>query len=283
MEKSIEIMAGRYKISLLILILLAGIGRPARKIMAQTGLPAAEQKIARLYLQIRNTPDDHRKSILNDSVRILFRQILPAKEAYLYPFDSLRYTGKLYAPDSSFRIINWNLAFSDGTYGYYGFICRKDGRVTELHDRGREIPRPETAVLTPANWYGALYYRILENSWKKNTWYTVLGIDLHNSLTTRKVIDVITFDKTGQVRFGAPLFDMGDSTLTRIIFEFNAQISMLLHYDKEMDMIVFDHLSPSRPEYQGMYQFYGPDSSYDGFFFYKGKWRLRQDLDVRNR
>ncbi len=276
-------MSGKYKITLFILILLAGIGGPARKIMAQTGLPAAEQKIARLYLQIRNTPDDHRKSILNDSVRILFRQILPTKEAYIYPFDSLKYTGKIYPPDSSFRIINWNLAFSDGTYGYYGFICRKDGTIIELKDHGRTIPRPETVVLTPANWYGALYYRILENKWKKKTYYTVLGIDLHNALTTRKVIDVITFNRTGQVHFGAPVFTMGDTLLYRVIFEYNAQASMLLHYDDEMEMIVFDHLSPSRPEYQGMYQFYGPDSSYDGFFFYRGKWILREDLDVRNK
>jgi len=249
---------------------------------AQT-LPAAEQKIAHLYDRISNGKDDLLKSTLNDSIRILFREILSRPGAFTYPFDSLKYTGKLYPPDSSFRLINWNLSFTDGTYRYFGFICKKDGRIIELQDHSGSIRHPETAILPPGNWYGALYYRILENRWKKNTYYTVLGIDLHNPLTTRKVIDVITFDKTDQVHFGAPVFDMGDSTLTRVIFEFSAQVSMLLHYDNEMEMIIFDHLSPSHPEYKGKYQFYGPDSSYDGFFFFKGKWRLREDLDVRNR
>ena len=57
---------------------------------------------------------------------------------------------------------------------------------------------------------------------------------------------------------------------------------MMMRYIPELDMIVFDHLSPSRPEYAGDLRFYGPDFSYDGFKFIKGVWVLQSDLDLRN-
>jgi hypothetical protein len=272
----------RIQLSILLLALLGGTlnAQPSHK---QPLLKSTEERIEHLFERIRSVEDDHTKISLNDSVLILFREILPGKESFRYPFNALKYAGKLYPPDSTFRIINWNLAFSDGTYHYYGFICLEEGTVTELHDHSQEITHPEDTLLTPDNWYGALYYCILENRWRNRTWYTLLGIDLHNTLTTRKIIDILSFDKKGNIHFGAPLFDMGDSTLSRVLFEFNARVSMLLHYDEAMEMIVFDHLSPAKPAYKGIYQYYGPDSSYDGFFFFRGMWRLREDLDVRNR
>jgi len=47
-------------------------------------------------------------------------------------------------------------------------------------------------------------------------------------------------------------------------------------------MIVFDHLSPSKPSLVGVYEFYGPDFSYDGYKFEKGMLELYPDIDIRN-
>ena len=49
-----------------------------------------------------------------------------------------------------------------------------------------------------------------------------------------------------------------------------------------MKMIMFDHLSPSRPSYTGNYEYYGPDFSYDGFRFEKDAWVLTEQIDMRN-
>ena len=49
---------------------------------------------------------------------------------------------------------------------------------------------------------------------------------------------------------------------------------MMLRYDDKLKMIVFDHLSPSKPSYEGKYQYYGPDFSYDGLIFEKGKCKI---------
>ena len=70
--------------------------------------------------------------------------------------------------------------------------------------------------------------------------------------------------------------------LSRIVFEFSARAVFTLRYIAEQQMIIFDHLSPAKPEYLGDFQFYGPDSSFDGFKLENGKWIYVRDLDLRN-
>ena len=100
--------------------------------------------------------------------------------------------------------------------------------------------------------------------------------------TSKRVIDVLYFDEQGNPQFGAPIFDNGKRKFSRIIFEYSAKVSMVMRYVPESDMIIFDHLSPSEPRYSNDYRFYGPDFSYDGFKFEKGRWLLYSDLDMRN-
>ncbi len=250
-------------------------------------LKTGEGKLALLFRQIHQENKAQRMIILNDSVMRMFEAVLKDPLSFTYPFDSLRYVGKLYPPDTSFRVINWNLSLPEGHFIYFGFILQKDAsshtsRVISLSDHSVEIRHPEDTLLTPACWYGALYYDILLNRWEGTPYYTLLGIAYEDPFITRKVIDVITFDKEGHITFGAPAFATGKNIHDRVVFRFSARVSMLLHYDRHMKMIVFDHLSPSRPQYEGLYQFYGPDSSYDGFAFYNGMWHLKRDLDARN-
>jgi hypothetical protein len=47
-------------------------------------------------------------------------------------------------------------------------------------------------------------------------------------------------------------------------------------------MIVMDNLVPSDPNYKGVFRFYGPDFSYNGYKFEKGKWVLYNNIDLRN-
>jgi hypothetical protein len=47
--------------------------------------------------------------------------------------------------------------------------------------------------------------------------------------------------------------------------------------------VVFDHLSPSSPQYKGNPQFYGPDFSFDSYNLENGLWRLKSNIDIRNK
>jgi hypothetical protein len=69
----------------------------------------------------------------------------------------------------------------------------------------------------------------------------------------------------------------------RVVFEYSARVSMSLRYDAAKKRIVFDHLSPAKPSFEGNYEFYGPDFSYDAFAFIDNYWVLEENIDIRNR
>ena len=47
-------------------------------------------------------------------------------------------------------------------------------------------------------------------------------------------------------------------------------------------MIVLDHIAASDPRYEGIYEFYGPDFSIDGYKFKQGKLRYSSDIDLHS-
>jgi len=59
-------------------------------------------------------------------------------------------------------------------------------------------------------------------------------------------------------------------------------MSLKFHEKKKKNLIIFDHLSPTSPQLEGMYDFYVPDGSYDGFTWEKGKWIYIKDIDARS-
>ena len=81
----------------------------------------------------------------------------------------------------------------------------------------------------------------------------------------KKIIDVLTFDSQGTPILASGFNVDGKYRLSRIVFEFNARVNMVLRYNDDSKTIVFDHLSPSSPEFAGDFQYYGPDGSFDGF------------------
>ena len=58
---------------------------------------------------------------------------------------------------------------------------------------------------------------------------------------------------------------------------------MMLRFDEREELIVFDHLAPMEPKYEGDRSYYGPDFSYDALEFKKGKWILIENVELRNR
>jgi len=242
-----------------------------------------------LYLKfelLAQANNDLQKETLCSEISLLFRKVLENDSSFDYRFRSLKHVGILYSPDLKFRIIQWNLPYRDGTHKYFSFIqYQKSKRKTiliELHDKSDKIDKPEFKKLTNENWYGALYYKIIHNKYKGNEYYTLLGADLNDLFTKKKIVEILTFDKKGNPEFGALVFKNRNQAFTRIIFEYNVQANMVLTYDKDKEMIIYDHLSPSRPSLVGRFEFYGPDFSYDGMKFERGVWNNYPDLDVRN-
>lgn len=208
--------------------------------------------------------------------------------SFNFPFDSLKSISIQASSDKRFRIFSWHLMNADGSYRYYGTVQMNnpDGKLQmfPLVDYTSEFKNPLDSVTTNDKWYGAQYYRIISvvNN-VKTPYYMLIGWKGNNVKSTKKVIDVIYF-KDNKAYFGMPVFD-GDkerATKKRVIFEYDRKASMVLNYDPKTTTIIFDHLAPPDDKLKGRFELYGPDFSYDGYRLANGRWKLVEDIEVKN-
>lgn len=271
---------------LLIFIIVIQVSELKGQPQESNSISSMELRLMKLYSQIEPaTVSPHRQDITM-SITELWKEILNRSESFFYPFDSLRFVGKVFSTDSLIRVYTWNFPRLDGTHEYYGFIQSRpvEGRkqlVAALRQGRESLEGSENKVFTADEWYGALYYEIIPFSLNNSTVYLLLGLDLNDFFTNRKVVDVMKI-AGDQVLLGAPVFLIGRQVQNRVIFEYSSRAVMSLRYDYNRNMIIHDHLSPSQPRYRGQYRFYGPDFSFDGFVFEKNRWRQVIDIDISN-
>lgn len=208
--------------------------------------------------------------------------------SFNFAFDSLKTISIQYSPDRRFRIFSWHVMNDDGSYRYYGTIQmnNSDGKLEmfPLVDYTPAIKNPSDTITNNEKWYGSQYYRIISVLNRVQTpYYVLLGWKGNTIKSNKKVIEILHF-KEGQAIFGMPVFD-GEKEKPgqkRIIFEYSRKASMVLNYEPEKETIVFDHLAPPDPKLKGKFELYGPDFSYDGYKLLHGRWRLVQDLELKN-
>jgi hypothetical protein len=223
----------------------------------------------------------------NVNFKTLLKGFLQQEGAASALFDSVPALARLAPADKRFILYNWELPHSDGTFTYHAFVLHrslKDNayQLVELTDASALIKRPESMLLKPEQWFGAHYYKLVTVKRKGRYYYCLLGADWNDRLSKKKLIDVITFEKDGSFKFGAPIFNFNNTTYYRLIFEYSSKVSMSLNYDDKRKRIIFDHLSPIEEGLKGQYQFYAPDLSYDALVFKKGKWQHVEQVDARN-
>lgn len=252
----------------------------------ENSLKLCEDSLVFYFGQLVNNSNDSAKLQINEKISKVLHQNLQNNLSFTYPFDSVKYLSKLTSDDDFLRIYTWNIPLQNGEYKYFGFIQtfnkkKKTVKLFSLTDGSETITNPEKQTLNTNNWYGVLYYELVTTKHKRSTYYTLIGWDGNNLFTNKKVIDNLYF-KRDIPYFGAPVFKSEHTTANRIIFEYSMKTSMVLRYDFNSQMIVFDHLSPAKPKFEGQFQYYGPDFSYDGLFFADGYWHLERNIDIKN-
>jgi hypothetical protein len=212
---------------------------------------------------------------------------LKLNSSFNYGFDSLKRISILKSPDNSFRIITWFLPTDEGAYRYYGTIQMgtTDGslKLFPLTDGSATFTDPN-AISTAKNWFGARYYEmvpVIVNG--KQPYWIFLGWKGNDQKTTKKVIEVLSFEK-GEPVFGKNIFQAVKNAplKNRVVFEYNKLNSMTLTVDRNVNMIVFDHLSPYDPKMAGNFEFYGTDLTFDGYKLAWGKLALLEDVELKN-
>ncbi len=250
-------------------------------------LSLAEIRIGRMFTRMAASPADADKKQINDSIVLLMGVTLQIQGSMEYPFTHLTSMGKIMSTDTRIRIYTWNLPWADGTNTYFGYLqykTNKKGEIKQvfLDDKSAGMTDASQSVLSADRWYGMLVYEIVETKDAGNVYYTLLGLDNQDLFLSCKIADVLYFDQSITPVFGKSIFHYHDKLLTRVIFQYSAKVKMSLKWNREMKMIIFDHLAPPNSSYTGNYSFYGPDLSYDGLRFEKGRWELVEKVDVRN-
>ena len=243
-------------------------------------------KIDGFFAEIEENESIGRKFSLNDSVAFWLDEILEDTLSLSCNFDSLGLIGVLTSPDGLFRIYNWHLKLSPDYYQYFAKIQYHDKssgiyKIIDLKDQSENITDYERTTSTDTSWFGALYYDIIPKELGTVKYYTLLGFDFNSIVTRKKIIEVLYF-KDHMPKFGKPVFQCNGKMANHVVFEYSMNAIMTLRYDTGLDMIVFDHLSPMKPNLEGLYEFYGPDLSYDAYKFENGLWNYIPKIDIRN-
>ncbi len=230
---------------------------------------------------------DETKKQVNTEILTTFGEMLKSQESFNHIFTKLKNVGILTSADGLVRIYTWNLFWQDGTFDYYGFIQHKNDKkgidLIQLFDDSKNIENAEKQVLTNKNWFGALYYEIIDVKDKQRTYYTLLAWDGNDLFSNKKLVDVLYFTDSGLAKFGHPIFRRKGRLAKRIVFEYSKTASMALTYDSKLQAIVFDRLVPSKPTFEGNFRFYVTDVTTDGLVLSKDKvWDFVEDVQSMN-
>jgi len=243
---------------------------------------AEVDSVNNLFNEILSSKTDKQKREINIYLVAYMREYLKSTASFNADFSTVKNLSVLQSDDNQLRVYTWNLNYDDGSFQYFGFLQYKDKKglkVYFLDDKKFGAQDEMRLYQSYSEWYGALYYEIITKKWNSYTYYTLIGWDGADFKINRKVVEVLYFDRKSIPLFGKKLFKLNRTNTGRLIFEYADRVAMIIRYNEKQDMIILDHLAPPEQKYNNMFQFYGPDFSYDAFIFRGGKWILQEDID----
>jgi hypothetical protein len=272
-------------------LLRRGLGGGLMLFFLLLGQPASasdnEKRIAALFDSLRISVSDKEKKELNDRITKLFAEELKNPASFSNPYSSLNFVGKVFSDDGRVKIYTWNYPLSDKTHGYGGFIQyklkNKTIKTIPLKIKNEAYLPLNNRRISPNDWYGALYYRVVPVRYKKENYYVLLGWAGNNAASEFKLIETLNFDERGNATLGKPALRHKNRLLQRFVLEYSANVKISLTYDSQRKKIIFDHLAPPELVYTNVRSHYGPDFTYNAFSLNKGKWNFEENIDVKNR
>jgi hypothetical protein len=269
-----------------LMLIVALLFSKTKSVYAQTPanksiLAEAEKVLSASAFAILNAEDTEDRLRADSFFTRQLVQALKTPYSFHYGFDSLKTISRLYAPDSSFRIITWQLMKDFSYYRYKGAIQMntKDGslKLIPLYDGADFTENPYDSIRTNQNWIGAVYYNIIQKIYNNKKYYTLLGYDENDARSTKKWIEVLHFDLEGMPLFGGKFFNYPNDMnkpkqpVSRFCLEFKKQANAKLNYDKKLDRIVFVKLISESGEPNKKHTLV-PYGTVEGFKWEYGRW-----------
>lgn len=213
----------------------------------------------------------------------ILEKSLNEKGVFGYNFYKIKNLSSVVSSDGRVRVLTFGIALNSGRYAYHGFILYFNGktvRSTRLKEADKEGLDLSHADMQSQNWFGAVYYEINRFGDSKHPVYALCGWDGADMFVNRKVLEQVVFTPSGTPRFGGKFQNEISADNTRLVFTYTEKAAMSLSYDKKMKAIIGDHLN-APPQFRGNPRFYGPDMTFDGFYYEGGHWHYIEDADVK--
>lgn len=234
-----------------------------------------------LFNRLYSATNDARSEVINDSICTMFSQTFTQQASFDYPFDSLRYVGKVYSNDQALRIYSWNYITQSGGYHFDCFIQRKqDNAVFRLKQPMSVYIPQEQGKILPNNWYGALYYSAIPYKYKKKRAYLLLGWSRYSESRNFKMIDVLSFENN-QIRLGDPIFQADDAILSRVTIPYSSRYALTLQYNEKGKMIIFNHLHINTDKSNESTAI--PDENFSAYLLTKSGLKFKSDLPLKDK
>lgn len=248
---------------------------------------------------------------LTDNKKFLtvFDSLIHTQKANISLFDSIKNFSILTTKDSTLQVLTWIFPYDNQTYRFYGYLrylnkVDSTWEVQKLTDKHLNIQEIESKTLSPEQWFGALYYQLIE----QDSCYTLLGWNGYNQQQNIKVIDVLWFDKNNQPKFGKPIFTYPEEkeqempSKKRVVLIYANDASITLRYEKVwrketiktaslynpyqtkktlQNLIFFNRLNPINPMFEGDRRYYYPTTEViDGYKPMHGKWIFQENMII---
>ena len=254
-------------------------------------LTEVESILVRLGQDCLRLKTEEQRLAAADSFCLIIDQNIGEQKSFTYPFSRVTNLSKLISPDNSFRIYTWSVPLRNGSFAFYGRLVLNDKKglhVIKLIDAAAELENPETMLLKPEQWYGAIYYDIVSTKEKGETFYTLLGYRPNNSSHHEKILEPISLENSNKFRLGAKIFNTPvingikyKRQPYRLIFRYSPKSTASVKYITEEKRIIMDHLAPADVDVKDDWARYGSDFSYQALFWKDGQWQLEDEIDVK--
>lgn len=150
-------------------------------------------------------------------------------------------------------------------------------KLFPLIDMSEFFENPVDSLRPHTEWVGAIYYNIVKKVHDNKSYYTLFGYDENNFRSTRKWMEVLTFNDRGAPQFGGRYFVYPQDGIKpaqpafRFLLEYKKDGGARINYDPELDLVVFDHLVSEAKDNTKKYTLV-PDGDFEGFRWKNGQW-----------
>ena len=268
----------------------------------------SNKNITQIAHHILNESSAEEKLKLNATLLDSIKLQLSSNVKQIESLDSTGLIFELISKKKHLQIITWAILFTD-KWEYFGFIksyneVKKRFVIWELTPSNFKQSIQRKKAHTQENWPAGVYLKLIETTYNKRNYFTLIGWLSNDEQTAHKFLEVLTLSKSGKPSFGkSSYFSINKKYTSRVLFSYNSQSSFQLDYGeydytekrwnrkkKKYDievfnehLIVFDHLIPMYPDLRDHPEFLVPAGNIvDAFVFKKGKWRIKNDIDARN-